>query len=612
MIALTTVTTVLGLGLRAGALSLCYGLVIFRLRLVKYAQVPRSRPTTWGDWGGAALGGLLTTGLAALHPIGAALAITLASLLCFLLWLDAALYRIFTFELGAGGVGGAVLSNLYREVMQLRRARDFFRAEHRFTLLPVAVLLAHLGLLFPGRPLVQLALALALLGYLGPSLVPRSAAARLPAGQKREEGDDGENRRALLHDFVRPRRPHIPPDFRPRPEHAALLAQRPALPSPSAVHGSLRGSSVVLFTFESLGAAHLEGWPAGAQARARTPFLDSLRGAAVTARHHFCPAPLTNLAHIALYASRPAGPPPPWGLSALRGAGYKTLYLTTAVAGHYGLSDILERAGFQQVIDAPRLAPHPEDRGELTDRALLLSGLQRLRALLAADDTPFFLHVHAANTHVPYRVSQRARFAHHDHEDDRGRFLNGVEECDFLFGELWTALRTLAHERGEDEAPLLLISSDHGQSFGEQGYYSHASAVSAEQINVPLLLHHPRLLPRCLDLSTHYDVLPTVLDLVGVPAVAPGFGGSIFRTTGSPQGGSGSPVGHLLWDGKPSRSTSSCLGLLLGERKYALDLIRGTCIESDLQDQHQRVLGPVERRYFAALLGTLAQLQGIQ
>lgn len=600
---MATMTAALALGLRAAALGLSYGFFIRWLRLVKYAQAPRSRPTTWGDWGGAALGGLLVSGLAALHPLGGVLAVALVTLLGFLLWLDAALYRIFTFELGAGGVGGAVLSNLYREVMQLRRAREFFRTERRFTLLPVAVLLTHLGLLLPARPLAQLALGLALLGYLAPSFLLHP----LTAPETPNRGARAE-RRALLHDFIRSRRPLIPPDFRPRPEHAALLAQRPALPPPSSLHGVLRGSSVVLLTFESLGAAHLLGWTADSQARARTPFLDSLRDAAVTSRHHFCPAPLTNLAHIALYAGRPAGPPPPWGLSALREAGYKTLYLTTAVAGHYGLLDILKLAGFQQVIDAPQLAPHPEDGGALTDRALLTAGLQQLRALLVSDDAPFFLHVHAANTHVPYRVSQRARFGFHDHEDDRGRFLNGVEESDFLFGELWTALRALAHERGEAEAPLLLISSDHGQSFGEQGYYSHASAVSAEQINVPLLLHHPRLPPRCCDSSIHYDVLPTVLDLVGVQAGTPGFGRSIFI----PRGAAGAPVGHLLWDGKPSRSTSSCLGLLLGERKYALDLIRGTCIESDLQDQHQRVLDPEQRRYFAALLGTLAQLQGIQ
>lgn len=602
---MTAVTA--ALGLRACALGLSYGLFIRWLRLIKYAQAPRSRPTTWGDWGGAALGGVFTTGLAALHPLGAVLAVALVTLLGFLLWLDTALYRIFTFELGAGGVGGAVLSNLYREVMQLRRARDFFRAERRFALLPVAILLAHLGLLFPARPLAQLALALALLGYLGPSLCSSAATEAPKRGEPEEPGERGE-RRALLHDFVRPRRPPIPPDFAPRPEHAALLAQRPVLPPPSPLHGVLRGSSVVLLTFESLGTAHLAGWTADAQARARTPFLDSLRRTAVTSRHHFCPAPLTNLAHLALYASLPTGPPPPWSLAALRGVGYKTLYLTTAVAGHYGLSDILKRAGFQHVIDAPQLAPHPEDGGELTDRALLTSGLQRLRALLRADAAPFFLHVHAANTHVPYRVAQRARFAFHDHEDDRGRFLNGVEETDFLFGELWTALRALAEERGEAAAPLLLISSDHGQSFGEKGYYSHASAVSAEQLNVPLLLHHPRLLPRSGDFSTHFDVLPTVLDLIGVPLVTPGFGRSIF----TPRGASGAPVGYLLWDGKPSRSTSSCLGLLLGERKYALDLIRGTCIESDFEDQHPSLLCPEERRYFAALLGTLAQIQGIQ
>ncbi len=589
-------TALLTLGLRAGALGLLHGLLIRWLRQVKYAHAPRSLPTTWGDWGGAALGGLFCAGLCALHPLGAAAAVALVTLLGFLLWLDAALFRIFTFELGSGGVGSVVLSNLYREVVQMSRARDFFRTERAFALLPVAVLVTHLGLLFPHHLRLQLALGLALLAYLIPSLGRRAPAACPERGAA--------VRRALLHDFLRPRRPLIPPDFCPRPEHAALLAQRPFMPPPSAVHGLLRGSSVVLLTFESLGAAHLAGWRGDDRARARTPFLDSLRKGAVTSRHHFCLAPLTNLAHTALYSSRPAAPPPPWSLAALRGAGYKTLYLTTAVTGHYGLAAILQHAGFQHIIDAPQLAPHPQDGGQVTDRALLHAGLARLRELLPQDDAPFFLHVHAANTHVPYRVAEPARFARHDHAEDRGRFLNGVEETDALFGELWAALRTLARERGEAEAPLLIISSDHGQSFGEQGYFSHGSAVSAEQLNVPLLLVHPRLAPRRAESSTHFDVLPTVLDLVGVPPLLPGLGGSLFAPRGA--------LCHLLWDGKPSRATSSCLGLLLGERKYALDLIRDTCVESDLEDRNQLQLAPPERRYFAALLGTLAQLQGVQ
>ncbi len=408
-------------------------------------------------------------------------------------------------------------------------------------------------------------------------------------------------RRALVHDFVRPRRPRIPAGFQPRKEHAALLTKRPTTPSPSPEHGRLRGASVVFLTFESLGMAQLAATPEDARGSARTPFLDSLRDGAVTSAHHFCPAPLTNAAHLAWYAGRPVAFAGPWSLAALGQAGYRTAYLTAAIAGHYGLLRILQAAGFAHVIDGPVLRHGRPDRGPALDQELLTSGLPVLRTQVGGG--PLFLHVHAANTHIPYRIAEPQRFRRHDAASDRGRFLNGVEETDAFFAALWRALQQLLQERGETQPPLLLISSDHGQSFGESGYFSHGSAVSDEQLRVPLLLHHPLLGPRRVRFSTHYDVLPTVLDLLGVPG-PPGLGESLFHP--------GRRAGHLLWDGQPSRRTSNCLGLLFDEHKYALDLIRDTCIESDWNDRQPRVLHQDERLYFEALLGQLSHHQGIQ
>ncbi|MFO0577072.1 MAG: sulfatase-like hydrolase/transferase [Polyangia bacterium] len=588
----------------SAALFLVYGALLRLLRQVKYKAAPAQRALTAGDWGSAALGGILVGGLGSLHPLGAVPAALLGTLSLWLLWLDAALYRLFSFELGLGGVGGVVLSNLYQEVAKMDTARRFFRSHRAFALAPAAILGAHLVLLLPAGSGAQLTLSGALAAYLvwahAPTPEPTSAVrpARL--------------RRALLHDFLRPRRPRVPARFQPRPEHAFLLAQQPALPSPSAHHGVLAGRSVVLLTFESLSAAHLADPPpdktqgraqAQVQNRAWTPFLDSLRAAAVASAHHCCLAPLTNCAHLALYSSQAAAPPGPWHLQPLHRAGYRSLYLTAATVEHYGLAGILRRAGFQHVLDARVLAPHPGDGGCISDRALLVDGLRRLRQLLGAPGGPFFLHVHAANTHIPYRVADRSRFCYHDLQSDRGRFLSGIEESDWLFGELFAALRSLCAEQAAGE-PLLVVSSDHGQSFGEGGYFSHGSAVRHEQLSVPLLLSHPRLAAPAPRFSTHFDVLPTILDLLGLAAEQPGFGTSIFNTERQ--------IGHLLWDGQPTRPTSTCLGLQLAQRKIALDLARGTCIESDWHDGDARLLSDGEHDYFEALLGALARHRGVQ
>ena len=99
-----------------------------------------------------------------------------------------------------------------------------------------------------------------------------------------------------------------------------------------------------------------------------------------------------------------------------------------------------------------------------------------------------------------------------------------------------------------------------------------------------------------------FQILPTALDLLGIPA-ATGQSSSLFGESGSPN--------HLLWDGQPSRSTSGCLGFLLGDRKYSLDLIRDTNIESDWFDRDQRSIEGEDRVYFEGLIGLLAKYHGV-
>jgi hypothetical protein len=50
---------------------------------------------------------------------------------------------------------------------------------------------------------------------------------------------------------------------------------------------------------------------------------------------------------------------------------------------------------------------------------------------------------------------------------------------------------------------------------------------------------------------------------------------------------------------------------LLGERKYSLDLIRETVLESDWRDQELRMLSGDERSYYEAFMGLLAHQRGI-
>ncbi len=65
---------------------------------------------------------------------------------------------------------------------------------------------------------------------------------------------------------------------------------------------------------------------------------------------------------------------------------------------------------------------------------------------------------------------------------------------------------------------LILFTSDHGEEFGEHGGYLHARTLHSEILHVPLVMWGPGV-PRGRvvdELSQSIDLLPTVLDVVGV------------------------------------------------------------------------------------------------
>jgi len=580
-------------------IALILALSVRLLRQTKYEHARRVKLPTLGDYALAVVTAFVLTVLRGSFPLLSYVGCGLVLTLLFILWIDVTLYGCFTFELGLGGLQDVVLSNLIVEVLKMRSARQFFQTHRAFLLLPVMLPLGLLILfLSPGSPLrltIEVVLVLYFSLGLGRSTDTESAA----------DTGTSTRRNALLSDFLRPRQPIIPVDFRIRPEHLCLFDPLTPSHSQSPVHGLLNDASVVLLTFESLGNSHL------APGAAVTPFLSGICNDehSIWSSAHFCLAPLTNAAHIALYHSRHrlhsafgGSPSSRSHLDQLARAGYLPIYLTAATCDHYGLSAILRQAGFAHIIDGISLSQHA-GTGRITDATLLTAGMAELRARIRQHQGPFFLHVHAANAHLPHHVDDPQQFCRHSQEDDRGRFLNSIEETDTLFGQLWNALCELTQQRTPHQtSPLLIIGSDHGQSFGEQGYRSHASAVSTEQTQVPLVFHHPRLSQSTIPWSTHFQVLPTVLDLLGVPAL-PSQSSSLFAAAGSPS--------HLLWDGQPSRSTSGCLGFLLGDRKYSLDLVRDTYIESDWFDRDGHPVDGEDRVYFEGLVGLLAKHHGV-
>lgn len=166
---------------------------------------------------------------------------------------------------------------------------------------------------------------------------------------------------------------------------------------------------------------------------------------------------------------------------------------------------------------------------------------------------PFFLWVHYFDPHYPYTpppgydhllgldyhgtidgsvdtIHQLENGQLHPNAADLARleelYQGEVAFADAQLGNLLDHLNRV----GVSDDTILVVAGDHGESFGEHGDWAHGLKVFETEIRVPLLFHFPRRLPAGAVLTAPVqliDVMPTLLDLTGLPAKQPIQGTSI-------------------------------------------------------------------------------------
>jgi arylsulfatase A-like enzyme len=126
----------------------------------------------------------------------------------------------------------------------------------------------------------------------------------------------------------------------------------------------------------------------------------------------------------------------------------------------------------------------------------------------------WFLYLHLMDVHQYVSSEDEAMFgtAYSDLYD------NSIRWVDRLVGHLVSEL----DRRGLRERTLIVFAADHGEAFGEHGGEGHARNVYGEVTETPFVLNLPfRLDPGILveARSENVDLWPTVLDLLGLPAL---------------------------------------------------------------------------------------------
>lgn len=225
------------------------------------------------------------------------------------------------------------------------------------------------------------------------------------------------------------------------------------------------------------------------------------------------------------------------------------------------------------------------------------------------DGQPFFYWAHFYDPHLPYEPPAELR----------GRFGSGPEG-DYA-GELAAVDRELGRiladleSRGLLNQTLIVVTSDHGEGFGEHGEWGHGLLTYQESLEVPLVLRGPGA-PSGREVAQRVglvDLLPSLLELFGAP-VPQGLSGRSFRPllTASPATVDGSESRHYFESllGKEDRNWAPITGLLVGEHKLIAvpraemyDLATDAGEKQNLVDTERRRFRELDENLRGLLLG---------
>ena len=253
-----------------------------------------------------------------------------------------------------------------------------------------------------------------------------------------------------------------------------------------------------------------------------TPALDRIAREGVLFEHAVAPAPLALPAHASIFT----GKYPP-GHAVRDNGGFFLDSRETTLAerlkahgmttGGFVGAYVLDRTwgiaqGFDTYFDnfdltkfeTPSLAEVERPASQVADRALAW--------LESVKSSRFFGWVHFYDAHSPYSPPEpyRSRFS------DRP-YLGEIAFVDSQVGRL---LAFLENARLLDRTVVAVIG-DHGESLGEHGESTHGFFIYESVLHVPFMIRAPYDAlrgRRAPGIVRSVDVLPTILDLLGIPS----------------------------------------------------------------------------------------------
>lgn len=317
-------------------------------------------------------------------------------------------------------------------------------------------------------------------------------------------------------------------------------------PKAKELRDSLKKANLVIVVLDAARADHFGcyGYP-----RETTPNTDRIAGHSLVFEQHFSQFPHTRTSTTSLFTGQY---PDTHGVLAMKGE----------IPYDFTLGKALQTAGFETAFVSASIVASPvmgigEDFDYVTART-------RGRGRSAQKSTPrrnpgevlaemprwldqrkgkrFFAYVHFTQPHKPYNAPKeiqqlfanskppnllQGRFVYREIEPltknprMSARENANLYDANLRYGDWGVGeLEKILAERKLLDNTLLIITSDHGEAFGEHGYLGHREGLYDEHVHIPLVMHFPggqTPVGRVRALSETVDILPTVLDLFALP-----------------------------------------------------------------------------------------------
>lgn len=299
----------------------------------------------------------------------------------------------------------------------------------------------------------------------------------------------------------------------------------------ASLRGATRGCNVLFITLDTTRADRIGCY--GHRA-AETPTLDVLAAGGVRFSRAYAHAPITLCSHATFMTGtlppengvrvngwHALGPELPTLAEQFRTHGYATAAFVAArvLEARYGLN-----RGFDLYRDQMPATPQGGPTNDRPANYVVDEALAWLDSVAgspqSADAKPWFCWTHLFDPHAPYAPPPPYDQRHADPYDGEIAFM------DAQIGRLVERLRA----GGLLERTLIVVGADHGESLGEHGYQWHALLVYDGIMRVPLIFHAPGRIPAatCEASVRNFDVMPTILDLMGWETPASVSGASLL------------------------------------------------------------------------------------